>query len=76
MSQQLILNVKNKSKLPFLRELLKHTEFVEVVEAGSKKSTSKAKQLLDDVSESVDFVNDYKKGRTKTKSLRQLLDEL
>jgi len=73
---QLILTIKNKSKLPFLKELLKHMEFVEVVETGAKKSTAKAKKLLDDVSESVDFVNGYKKGRTKTKSLKQLLDEL
>jgi hypothetical protein len=73
---QLILNIKNKNKLPFLKELLKRMEFVEVVESREKKFTSKEKQLLSDMDESVDFINQYKKGQSKTKTFDQLLREL
>jgi hypothetical protein len=72
--EQLILNIKNKNKLPFLRELLKRMEFVEIVEP--KKLSTKEKKILDDLEESVDFVNKFKKGKTKAKSINQLLDEL
>jgi hypothetical protein len=70
---QLVLNVKNKRKLPFLKELLKRMEFVEVVEP--KKITKGSKQLLNDLDEAVDFVNGYKKN-SKTKSFDQLMSEL
>ena len=73
---QLILNVKNKSKLPFLRELLKRMEFVEVVETKTKKSASRGVQLLADLDEAVDFINQYKKGQSKSKPFDQLLREL
>ena len=72
--QQLILNIKNKSKLPFLKELLKRMEFVEIVE--QKKLSPKEKKILDDLEESVAFVNKFKKGKIKSKSFNQLLDEL
>ena len=35
--EQLILNIKKKEKIPFLKELLKHTDFVEVVEPSKKE---------------------------------------
>jgi hypothetical protein len=73
---QLVLNVKNKSKLPFLRELLKRMEFIEVIEPKTKKFTAKEKQLLSELDEAVDFINQYKKDQTKTKSFDQLLREL
>lgn len=72
--EQLILNIKNKNKIPFLRELLKRLEFVEVVEP--KKLSTKEKKILADLDASVDFVGKYKKGKVKAKSFNQLLDEL
>jgi hypothetical protein len=72
----LILNIKKKEKLPFLKELLKHMEFVEVIDPDSKKITLKEKQLLSEINEAADFVNKYKEGRTKVKTLDQLLNEL
>ena len=41
-----------------------------------KKRTDKEKKILDHLSESIDFVNKYSKGKTKTKSINQLLNEL
>ncbi len=64
---QLILNIKNKSKIPFLKELLKRMEFVEVVEL--QKLSTKEKKILTNLEDAVDFVNKYKKGKVKAKSL-------
>ena len=73
---KLILEVKNKRKIPFLKDLLKHMEFVEVVDSEPAPSNREKKQLLKEIDEAVDFVNNYKKGTTKAKSLNQLLSEL
>ena len=42
----------------------------------SKKLTAKEKKILDNLGQSVDYVNNYRKGKTKAKSLNQLLTEL
>ena len=72
--EHLILNIKNKSKLPFLKELLEHMEFVEVVEP--KKFTAKEKKILSDLDAAVVQVNLHKKGKLKLKTIQQVLDEL
>lgn len=72
--ERLILDITNKSKVPFLKELLKHLEFVRVVE--SHKFTAKEKKILADLDEAVEQVNLHKKGKIKLKSIQQVLDEL
>ncbi len=71
---EIVIHVKNKRKLPFVKELLSQIDFIEVV--AEKKTAAKKKEILADLQESVDFVNSYKKGKTKAKSLKQLLNEL
>jgi hypothetical protein len=71
--EQIILNIKKKEKIPFLKELLKHMDFVEVVEPSKKE---KKKKILSDLEEAVEYVNKLKKGEVKAKSLNQFLDEL
>jgi hypothetical protein len=70
---EIIIQVKNKKKLPFLKELLSQMDFVEITD---NKKSAKKKQILSNLDEAVDFVNNYKKGKTKAKSLKQLLNEL
>ena len=41
-----------------------------------KKLTDKEKKILDNLSHSIDFVNKYSKGKTKVKSINELLNEL
>jgi hypothetical protein len=41
-----------------------------------KSLSSKKKKILNNFDQSVDFVNKYKKEKTKVKSINQLLDEL
>lgn len=74
--EQLILHIKNKSKLPFLKELLKHMEFVEVIEPVSKKLTTKEKKILKGLEEAVEQVNLHKKRKVQLKTIQQVLDEL
>ena len=73
---QLILNIKKRSKLPFLKELLNEMSFVEVIDPSKQKITAKEKQLLIDIEDSVEYINNYKKGKVKAKSISELLDEL
>lgn len=42
----------------------------------TKKISQKEKKILANLDKSVDFVNNYKKGKTKTKSFNQLMNEL
>ena len=74
---QLILNIKNANKLPFLKELLKHMEFVEVIDpAENKKLTLKEKKILKELEDAVVQVNLHKQGKIKLKSIQQVLNEL
>ena len=68
------MNIKNKSKIPFLKELLKRMEFVEVIEP--KNYSAKEKKILSDLDKAVTEVNLHGKGRTKLKTLQQVLNEL
>ena len=72
--EHLLLNISNKSKIPFLKELLKHMEFVEVVEP--KKITTKEKKILADLENAASQVSLHKKGKIKLKTLQQVLDKL
>jgi hypothetical protein len=62
--------------MPFLKQLLKHMDFVEVVERPAKKLTAREKEILDDIEESVVFIKKYNKGEVKAKPFKQLLNEL
>ncbi len=70
--EQLILNVKNKEKVSFLKELVKHLDFVEVAEPP--RLTAKEKKILADLEKSVKQVALHKKGKTKLKTIQQVLD--
>ncbi|MBI1780842.1 MAG: hypothetical protein HYR66_05675 [Sphingobacteriales bacterium] len=41
-----------------------------------KKLTDKEKEILDNLSHSIEFVKKYSKGKTKAKSINRLLNEL
>lgn len=74
--EHLILHIKNKSKIPFLKELLKHMDFVEVIEPSSKTLTAKEKKILKGLEEAVQQVNLHKKRKATLKTIQQVLDEL
>ncbi len=74
--EQLILNIKNKNKLNFLKELLKRMEFVEVVEQKQVSAKTKKELFKDDLLEAVKEVKLIKAGKLKGISAKDLLNEL
>jgi hypothetical protein len=82
---KMIVNTKSKKQekaiLIFLKDL--DIEFTMVEEEAAvyktsptKHLTKKEKQILENLSQSVDFVNKHKKGKVKAKPLNQFLNEL
>ena len=74
--EQLIIKIKNKKEIPFLKKLLKQMDFVEVVDPSSKKKKSRKKEILDEIEESVEQVKLHLDGKIKLRPLQELLDEL
>lgn len=74
--EQLILNIKNKSKIPFLKELLKRMEFVEIVEPKKKAVAAKKSTVLTGLERAVKEVKLIKAGKLKGIPAKDLLNEL
>lgn len=82
---KLIVTPKNKKQEKAVKNFLEGSaidftiaeEDAVIFKAAPKKThTKKEKNILESLEQSIDFVNKYKKGKTKAKSLRQLLNEL
>lgn len=75
--EQLILQIKNKRKLPFLKELLQQLNFVEVVEPAKQAAAAKKKNaVLTNLEESIHEVKRIKAGKLKGIPAKDLLNEL
>ena len=82
----IVVNIKTKKQEKVVKEFLNELdiEFQTIAEEDvalykttpKKPLTQKEKKILKDIDHSVDFVNKYKKGKVKAKSLNQLLNEL
>lgn len=81
----LVIKIKSKAQEKVVKAFLdeNNIDYSKVEEdaiayrtRNKKPHTNKEKALLQNLKESVDFVNKYKKGKTKAKSLNQLLNEL
>jgi len=82
---KLVVNTKSKKQAKAVKDFLDQLsiDFTVVQEKEAvyktttkKPLTKKEKQVLDNLTQSVDFVKKYAKGKTKTKSLNQVLNEL
>ena len=82
---KLVVNPKTRKQEKEVKEFLDNhdVEFTVVNEEQAiykttpkKQLTKKEKQILDNLSQSVDFVKKYDKRKTNTKSINQLLNEL
>lgn len=74
--EQIIIKIKDKKKIPFLKQLLKQMDFIEVVDPSAKKRKSRKKEILDGIEESVEQVKLHLEGKIKLRPLHELLDEL
>lgn len=82
---KMIVNTKSKRQEKAVKTFLEDLdiEFSMVKEetpvyktSSPKHLTKKEKQILDNLSQSVDFVNKHRKGKVKAKPLNRLLNEL
>lgn len=74
--EQLILNIKIKSQVPFLKELLKRMKFVEVVEPKKRTTKTKKEEFLKGFQKAIKEVKQIKAGKLKGTPAKDLLDEL
>ena len=82
----LIIKPKTKKQEKVLKSILTEMgiDFYTIAEedqatyktSAKKTLTAKEKKILENLGQSVDFVNKHKRGKVKAKSLKQLLDEL
>ena len=81
---KMIVNTKSKKEEKVIKNFLENLdiEFTTVEEdtavykTTSKKLNKKEKQILENLSQSVDFVNKHRKGKVKARPLNQFLNEL
>lgn len=69
--KQVVLNIKS-SKYEFFMELLKSFDFVEI----EKITTDSKEEIIESLTQSLKELKQYKEGKLKTISAKQLLDEL
>ena len=72
--EQLVLHIKNKSKLAFIKELLNAFDYVEVLEPS--QLSAKEKKWLEGLEEAVQQIKAHQQGTLQLKSAKALLDEL
>jgi hypothetical protein len=72
--EQLVVQIKKKNKLAFIKEILKAFDYVEVLEPSNL--SPKEKKWLQDLSGATAEVNRHKQGKAKLKSAKALLHEL
>lgn len=72
--EQLVVQIKKKNKLGFIKEILKAFDYVEVLEPS--KLSPQEKKWLQELSASAAEVSRHKQGKAKLKSAKALLNEL
>lgn len=82
---KLVVNPKNKKQEKKLKEFLAESaidftiaeEEAAVYKTAPKKAyNNKEKEILRNLDQSIDFIKKYRKGKTRSKSIKQLLNEL
>jgi hypothetical protein len=76
MDNQILINIKDSSKLAFFLEVIKNFDFVSVKEVITDDNIKGDEDLLDGIKQAVKEINLVKKGKLKTRSAKDLLDEL
>ncbi len=75
--EQLIINVKQPKKLPFIKEMLSaFDKYIEIEEPKKKKKTTKEHPVLKGLKQGLKEVELIKQGKIKATPLKDLLDEL
>ena len=70
---EVLLDIRDKSKAPFLMELLKSLDYVSVVKEAKTERKSK---VLSGLKKSLEEVKLYEEGKIELQTFDELLDEL
>jgi len=76
MENQIILNIKDGSKLAFFIEIIKNFDFVSINKIITNEKTKKDKDFLKGIEQAVNEIKLVNNGKLKTRPAKQLLDEL
>jgi len=76
MDNQIIINIKDSSKLAFFIELIKNFDFVSINKVITNEKTKKDKEILKGIEQALKEINLVNKGKLETRPAKQLLDEL
>jgi len=76
MENQIILNIKDSSKLAFFIEIIKNFDFVSINKIITNEKTKKDKDFLKGIEQAVNEIKLVNNGKLKTRPAKQLLDEL
>lgn len=76
MENQILLNIKDSSKLAFFLEVIKNFDFVSVTKVITDDEIKGDEDPLDGIKQAVKEINLVKQGKIKTRSAKDLLDEL
>ena len=76
MDNQILLNIKDSSKLAFFLEVIKNFDFVSVKKIITNDETENNKEILEVIKQAVNEMNLVKQGKLKSRPAKDLLDEL
>ena len=76
MDNQILLNIKDSSKLAFFLEVIKKFDYVSVKKVITNNEVEGDKDILDGIKQSVNEMNLVKQGKLKSRPAKDLLDEL
>ena len=76
MDNQILLNIKDSSKLAFFLEVIKNFDFVSVKKVITNNEVEGDKEILDGIKQAVNEMNLVKQGKLKSRPAKDLLDEL
>ena len=72
-TMEITLDIKDKSRAPFLMELLKSLDYVRVVK---EVKTEHKNEIISGLKKSLEEVKLYEEGKIKLQTFEELLDEL
>ncbi len=76
METQIILNIKDGSKLAFFIEIIKNFDFVSINKVITNEKTKKDKDFIKGIEQAVKEINLVNSSKLKTRPAIKLLDEL
>ena len=76
MDNQILLNIKDSSKLAFFLEVIKNFDFVSVKQIVTNNEAEGNKEILENIKKGLEELKQIEKGELKTRPAKEFIDEL